>query len=549
MQIATMSYICDLEIHINGEETFFLNEKVLTAYSERLKKIIKQEKRRTQMRNSCIEIHDFPGGACGFELISRFCYNNGGITTTVSNVSLLYCSAVFLGMTEKVSTQNLLKQTESFLEGLFYWSWKDIIVCLKSCESLFSYADSFGLLEKLICALLAKIAQNSDLGLIAASSSSSSSSPDTPSGFRLFSPSSKTTSESTKLSSSSKAWWFDDLASLPPQIIEKIIQSLGAFGTDNNSLILTRFLLHYLKLAIHRRVHSRTQPGVFSSKCAFLGLAETAVNGVISAGKRAFSCRALFWVLRILSGFGLSKEGRLGLERLIGELLDEATLDDLMVSGHDRGVYDVNLVIRLIKVFVNNDGVSVQKLKKVGKLVDKYLGEISPDQNLKTTKFLGVAESLPDSARNSYDGVYRAIDIYLEAHPALPFDERSKLCRCLNYKKLSLEVCKELAKNPKIPPRVAIQALISQQSKVPKNELDHCRSLSNASDSQMGSNSGSDKESFAEENGDVKINLQRMQRRVVELESVCKEMKGQMSKLVRHTVLTPTQARALPKLC
>lgn len=65
----------------------------------------------------------------------------------------------------------------------------------------------------------------------------------------------------------------------------------------------------------------------------------------------------------------------------------------------------------------------------------------------------------------------------------------------------------------------------------------------------MGSYSGSDKESFSEENGDVKLNLQRMQKRVVELESVCREMKGQMTKLVRHTVFTPTQARTLPKLC
>lgn len=370
------------------------------------------------MRNLCIEIDDFPGGAEGFELVSRFCYNNGGITTTVSNVSLLYCCAVFLGMTERVSTRNLLKQTESFLEGLFYWSWKDVVVCLKSCESLFSYADSFGLVEKLVCALLAKIAQNSDLGLVATSSSSSSS-PDTPSGFR-FSPSSKATSESTKFSSSSKAWWFDDLAIFPPEIIEKIVHILGAFGTNNHSLILTRFLLHYLKLATHRKVNKRTQ-GALGSKCEFLGLAETAAHGVVSAGKKAFSCRALFWVLRILCGFGLSKEGRRGLERLIGESLDEATLDDLLVSGHDGGVYDVNLVIRLMKVFVNSDVVSVHKLKKVGRLIDNYLGEISPDQNLKISKFLGVAESLPDPARNSFDGVYRAIDIYLEVNITCPF--------------------------------------------------------------------------------------------------------------------------------
>lgn len=138
----------------------------------------------------------------------------------------------------------------------------------------------------------------------------------------------------------------------------------------------------------------------------------------------------------------------------------------------------------------------------------------------------------------------------LQAHPSLPFDERSKLCRCLNYEKLSLEVCKELAKSPKIPPRVAIQALISQQSKVPRNELEN-RSLSTASnDSKMSFYSCSDKESLSEESGEVKLNLQRMQTRVVELENVCREMKGQMSKLGRHTVLgSPTHSRALPKLC
>ena len=55
-------------------------------------------------------------------------------------------------------------------------------------------------------------------------------------------------------------------------------------------------------------------------------------------------------------------------------------------------------------------------LKKVGRLVDKYLIEISPDQNLKVTKFLAVAECLPDCARDRFDGVYRAIDIYLQVN-------------------------------------------------------------------------------------------------------------------------------------
>lgn len=135
-------------------------------------------------------------------------------------------------------------------------------------------------------------------------------------------------------------------------------------------------------------------------------------------GKSSFSCRGLLSVLRVVSGFGLSRECRYGLERLIGGALDEATLDDLLVSSSCGGggvVYDVNLVVRLIRVFVHeNTNKEVVKMKKVGRLVDKYLGEIAPDHNLKIAKFLGVAESLPDFARDCFDGVYRAIDTYLQ---------------------------------------------------------------------------------------------------------------------------------------
>jgi hypothetical protein len=117
---------------------------------------------------------------------------------------------------------------------------------------------------------------------------------------------------------------------------------------------------------------------------------------------------------------GLSRECRHKLERLMGLMLDQATLDDLLVSGDDGGgVYDVNLVMRLARVFVSSEedaDAPSQRMRKVGKLIDKYLGEISPDQGLKVSKFLALAESLPDSARECYDGVYRALDIYLEVN-------------------------------------------------------------------------------------------------------------------------------------
>ncbi|KAL0336636.1 UNVERIFIED_CONTAM: BTB/POZ domain-containing protein [Sesamum radiatum] len=550
-----MSELCDLQIHINGQHTFFLSEKILSKYSWKLRKIIKQEKRRTQIRRSGIEIDDFPGGPDGFELISRFCYNNGTISITVENVSLLHCCSVFLGMSEKASPVNLLHQTEEFLDGVFYWSWNEIVTCLKNCDPFFSCAESCGLIQKLLCSLLVKIAQNSDVSLLSFSSSSSSSSPET--ARSLNSPVICNGSTSRK----AWAWWFQDLTVLSPKIIEHFLRALGSFGSHNNNLVLTRFLLHYLKTALHSNDGS-----IRYASTEYRGLADTAVHGVVLMGKTAFSCRGLFWVLRIVSGFGLSREGRAALERLIGGMLDQATLDDLLVSGRNGGVYDVNLVVRLIRLFVHYyDKVSLEKMKKVGELIDMYLGEIGPDPNLKISKFLGVAESLPDCARDSFDQVYRAIDIYLQSHPCLSLEERSRLCRCLNYEKLSLEACKDLAKNPRIPPRIAVQALASQHSVIQAAEFvseDHSslssnsykciNTSSNNNNYQMvlyennDNSSNLEMESSTDDKEDVKVNLERMQWRVVELEKVCRDMKGQMARMVK---LTPQHTRPLPRLC
>jgi hypothetical protein len=139
--------------------------------------------------------------------------------------------------------------------------------------------------------------------------------------------------------------------------------------------------------------------------------------------------------------------------------------------------------------------------------------------------------------------------ISIQSHQSLSFEERSRLCGCLNYEKLSLEVCKELAKNPRIPPRIAVQALISQQSKVPK-ELDY-KSPRTSSSQMVLYNDINDAESISEENEDLKQNIERMQCRVVELEKVCRQMKGQMSRMVRHNNVLPIPGhnRTLPRLC
>jgi hypothetical protein len=50
----------------------------------------------------------------------------------------------------------------------------------------------------------------------------------------------------------------------------------------------------------------------------------------------------------------------------------------------------------------------------VAKLVDGYLQEIARDMNLPLSKFIALAEAIPDFSRLDHDDLYRAIDIYLK---------------------------------------------------------------------------------------------------------------------------------------
>ncbi|CAA6655768.1 unnamed protein product [Spirodela intermedia] len=497
--------LCDLKVYINGGHEYFLDQRILCTFSGSLSRMAKKEKRRRQIEFVELEIADFPGGADGFELAARFCYGNGRIHMSPSNISLLHCAALALEMTEEVVACNLLAQTETFLEGLFYWTWREVLDSLKSCELFIDAADDSGLLQKLFSALLGKISANSEIPLVAGTpfaSSSSSSSPDT---------------YGLRFSSSPRP----PTASSP--VIEKLIATLGAYASENRNLILTRFLLHYLKTAVQKA--SSGNGGGVEDAATYGGLADTAVYGVVLMGRTAFSCRGLFWVLRVVSGLGLSKDCRNKLERLIGSMLDQATLDDLLISGHDGGVF----------VSLDDGGVALQRMKKVGRLMDKYLREISPDQSLRVSKFLGIAESLPDSARDCFDGVYRALDIYLESHPALSFEERSRLCRCINYESSLWRPARNY-KEGRTRRTFSVSARRRARRRVTEGRV-----------------RGGERSPPAAKD-ELRLNLQMMQWRVAELEKVCREMKGQMSKMAKSgskVVSSPShlQGRGLPRLC
>ncbi|KAF6173506.1 hypothetical protein GIB67_022916 [Kingdonia uniflora] len=535
----------DLEVDVNGQEIFFVNKGVISAFSDKLSKLFGKSAGST--RKLKVIFHDFPGGAEGFELMARFCYNNGKTEITPSNVSLLHCVGHFMEMADYVSGDiNLIEQTKKSLEEISYWSWSELQVALKQCQDFLPVAESSGLIQKYLDSLVTRLVWSSD-------ESTSTSSPES-SGFR-FSFDTRSTG-STKNSYVRATWWFEDIVALNPDLIERVIKAIISQKFDH--VAINRFLFYYQK--------TRSPGATVEKKREII---EMVVNMLFLLDQSLVSCKSIFGILSVASSLNINKSSRIKLETMIGSQLDRATLDNLLVPSQP-GVdflYDVNLVLRFLKLFLlsGDSWVTSARLKKVSKLIDMYIAEVAPDPNLKPPKFVALVMALPDSARNSYDEVYRAMDMYLEVHAGLSEEEKIKICCGLNYEKLSSNTCKHLAQNSKFPPRTVILALSTQQSKLnnllkdtnhPKPFIESPPSYTKKTNREKDiEDTGqivlyATKLDLSAENEKLKANLQGMQWRVMELEKICRKMQIQMAKMVKSKVSsTSSSSRSLPRLC
>ncbi|KAK9266302.1 hypothetical protein L1049_001824 [Liquidambar formosana] len=193
--------------------------------------------------------------------------------------------------------------------------------------------------------------------------------------------------------------------------------------------------------------------------------------GILPPEKDSIPCNFLFRLLRTANMVGVEPSYRDELEKRISWQLDQASLKELMIPSfsHTCGtLLDVELVTRLVKRFMNLDEVfkSGAAQIKVAKLVDCYLAEAAVDSNLSLPEFIALAAALPAHARATDDGLYRAIDTYLKAHPGASKQERKSLCRLIDSRKLSPEGSLHAAQNERLPVRAVIQVLFSEQNKL-----------------------------------------------------------------------------------
>ncbi|XP_010503149.1 PREDICTED: root phototropism protein 3-like [Camelina sativa] len=197
--------------------------------------------------------------------------------------------------------------------------------------------------------------------------------------------------------------------------------------------------------------------------------------GILPPEKDSVPCNFLLRLLRTAKMVGANPNYLTEIETRVSWQLDQASLKELMIpsfSYTSGTLLDVDLVTRLVKKFAGLDSEGVKTgaaLVKVAKLVDSYLAEAAVDGGLTLPEFISLIEALPSHARTTEDGLYRAIDTYLKAHPQVLKQERKELCRLIDSRKLSPEAALHAAQNDRLPVRAIIRVLFTEQTKLSRH--------------------------------------------------------------------------------
>ncbi|KAJ8749546.1 hypothetical protein K2173_026195 [Erythroxylum novogranatense] len=453
----------DITIEVSGG-AFQLHKFPLVSRSGRIRKLVAEHRDADISR---VELLNLPGGAETFELAAKFCYGiNFEITS--ANVAQLCCISDYLEMTEEFSKDNLGSRVEEYLESIVCRNLEMCVEVLQQCESLLPLADELKIVGRCIDSIASKACAEQ----IASS-------------FSRLEYSSSGRLHMNRHAKCDGDWWIEDLSVLRIDLYQRVMTAMKCRGVHPESIGAS--LVSYAQKELTKKSSlwnpsSQTKIDLLSTEHEKL-VVETIVN-LLPVEKLAVPINFLFGLLRSAVMLDCSVGCRLDLERRIGSQLDIATLDDLLIPSFRHAgdtLFDVDTVHRILVNFSQHDdseddmedasvfecdsphSPSQTALFKVAKLVDNYLAEIAPDANLKLSKFMVIAETLPTHARTIHDGLYRAIDIYLKAHQGLSDSDRKRLCKLIDFQKLSQDAGAHAAQNERLPLQAIVQVLYFEQ--------------------------------------------------------------------------------------
>ncbi|XP_052173745.1 BTB/POZ domain-containing protein At3g08570 isoform X1 [Diospyros lotus] len=507
----------DVTVIVDGE-SFLLHKFPLVARSGKIRKMVADSK---NSNISKLELLNLPGGVQAFELAAKFCYGMN-FEITASNVAHLRCAAEFLEMTEDYREENLIARTETYLNEVVVQSLEMSVQVLSACETLLPMAEELGILNRCVNA----IAVNACKEQLA----SGLSHLDFDGG-------------SVDFKGGCLEWWVEDLSGLRIDFYHRVVSTMGRTGVRSDSIIAS--LMHYAQVSLKgigkQQIWNpaRTNSGVIES--GQKAIVETLVSLLPTEKSSSIPLNFLFGMLKMAIMVDATLACRLELERRISLRLEMVSLDDLLIPSFQAGdsLFDVDTVHRILVHFLqrieeeenNNCGYesdgfgspSHGSMLKVGRLVDAYLAEIASDPYMSLQKFIAMIDVLPDYARVIDDGLYRAVDIYLKAHPMLTEQECKKLCKFIDCQKLSQEACNHAAQNDRLPVQMTVQVLYFEQIRL-KNAVSGSFGdghLSQKISSGVPSAAMSPRDNYASlrrENRELKLEISRMRVRLSELE-------------------------------
>ncbi|KAG9140454.1 hypothetical protein Leryth_016181 [Lithospermum erythrorhizon] len=466
-----------------------------------------------KLQRLCAEIHessnlqivqlpDFPGGIEAFELCAKFCY---GITITLSayNIVAVRCASEYLQMTEDVEKGNLIYKIEVFFTSCILQGWRDSIITLMSTKALPLWSEDLQITGRCIDSIASKVLAHPSKVSLSHSYSRRGRDDISCNG-----------SENRRngMPNTAKGWWAEDIADLGIELYWRTMIAIKSGGKVPSNLIgdaLRIFASKWLPniSKFRGKIDDESYANHGSDSTEITSKHRLLLESIISllpSEKGSVSCGFLSKLLKAANILKASPSSKMELARRIGIQLEEATVGDLLipsVSSSNDTLYDVDIAIVILEQFMaqglspptspprmkrdferrrsrsaenvdfefqerrRSSSASHSSKLKVAKLVDCYLKEIANDDNLQLSKFLNIAEAIPEFARLDHDDIYKAIDIYLKAHPNLNKGERKRLCRILDCKKLSMEACMHAAQNELLPLRILVQVLFFEHAK------------------------------------------------------------------------------------
>lgn len=466
-----------------GEAHFPLHKFMLVAKSNYIRKLIMES---TEADLTRIDLTDIPGGAEIFEKAAKFCYGVN-FEITVHNVAALRCAAEYLQMTDNYSDNNLVGRTEDFLSQVALSSLSGAIVVLKSSHHLLPMAEDLYIVHRCVDVI-----------------------------------SSKACNEANFPSRSPPNWWTEELTIIDIQFFAKIITAMKSRGAKASTL--SAALITYAERSLRDllRDHSGTAPidDSDTSRTKQRELLESIVC-LLPPDKAAFPINFLCCLLRSAIYLKTSMGCKNEVEKRISMVLEHLSVDDLLAMSFTydgERLVELESIRRIILGFVEREKsvavfnagdlkeVCSVSLQRVGKTVDAYLGEIATYTQLTISKFNGIANTIPKFARKVDDDLYRAIDIYLKAHPNLDEIEREKVCSVMEPLKLSYEARVHASQNKRLPVQIVLHALYYDQLKLRSGTAEE----RSAHDAAMTRNQAQADVSLVKENEALRCELMKM---------------------------------------